>query len=189
MTMDSRSLTLAIGLIISCLPAAAQGLRFSGLEKPIDERTSYRVFSGRVPGFRDSLDISFDMKTYPESRIGYIFRIKEQSGHKVYNLFYDAQGDRLVFKLNREGYSTLIDAEVPVPHTEWFGVRVRFDMDSGSVLLSVDDSVFVAAVGNLPDRFCPDMYFGRSEYMVDVPSFAIRNLSVGGGIKGILLSA
>lgn len=183
MTMDARSLILAIGLIVACLPAAAQGLRFSGLEKPIDERTSYRVFSDRVPGFRDSLDISFEMKTYPESRIGYIFRIKERSDHKVYNLFYDAQGDRLVFKLNREGYSTLIDAEVPVPRTEWFGVRVRFDMSRDSVLLSVDDSIFVAEVENLPDSFCPDIYFGRSEYMVDVPSFAIRNLSVGGVSK------
>ena len=189
MTMDARSLILAIGLIVACLPAAAQGLRFSGLEKPIDERTSYRVFSGRVPVFRDSLDISFDMKTYPESRIGYIFRIKEQTGRKVYNLFYDAQGDRMTFKLNMEGYSTFIDAEVPVPRTEWFGVRVRFDMSRDSVLLSVDDSIFVAEVENLPDSFCPDIYFGRSEYMVDVPSFAIRNLSVGGGIQEAFLSA
>lgn len=188
MTMDARSLILAIGLIVACLPAAAQGLRFSGLEKPIDERTSYRVFSGRVPVFRDSLDISFDMKTYPESRIGYIFRIKEQTGRKVYNLFYDAQGDRMTFKLNMEGYSTFIDAEVPFFGAEWFSVRVNFDLDGDSLLFAVDDSVFVAAV-DLPDRFCPDIDFGRSEYVVDVPSFAIRNLSVGGGIQEILLSA
>ena len=181
--MDVRRLILAAGCIVSPIVAAAQGLRFAGLERPIDERTSYNVFSGSVPSFRDSLDISFDMKTYPESRIGYIFRIKERSEGKVYNLFYDAQGDRLVFKLNREGYSTLVDAEVPFPQSEWFGLRVMFDMERDSVLFSVDDSVFVAAADDLPDRFCPEIDFGRSEYVVDVPSFAIRNLAIGGVAK------
>ena len=96
--MHLRTILPLIFCLVGIFPALSQGLKFTGLEQPIDKRTSYDVFGNLSPEFSDRVDIHFDMATYHESEIGYIFRIKNRHDSKVYNLFYDGQGDeRTVF--------------------------------------------------------------------------------------------
>lgn len=181
--MNLKTILPLVFCIAGSLPALSQGLKFTGLEQPIDKRTSYDVFGSSSPEFSGRLDIRFDMALYHESEIGYIFRIKNRSENKVYNLFYDGQGDRIVFMLNDEGYRCLIRAEMDaeaIGDLNWISTSVAFDMDSDSVFFSVADSTWSASVGGLPDRWKPDINFGRSDYIIDVPSFAIRNLVIGG---------
>lgn len=181
--MHLRTILPLIFCLVGIFPALSQGLKFTGLEQPIDKRTSYDVFGNLSPEFSDRVDIHFDMATYHESEIGYIFRIKNRHDSKVYNLFYDGQGDeRTVFMLNNEGYSCLIRAEMDKRELErlnWVGISVAFDMEKDSVSLSVADSVWTVYVPGLPDRWSPEICFGKSDYIIDVPSFAIRSLSVG----------
>ena len=106
--MNLKAILPLIFCIAGSVPVFSQGLKFAGLEQPIDKRTSYNVFGTSSPEFAGRLEISFDMALYHESEIGYIFRIKNKEEQKVYNLFYDGQGDRIVFMLNDEGYSSLI---------------------------------------------------------------------------------
>lgn len=174
-------LVFLTSLIIST-DALSQGLRFAGLEKPIDERTSYDVFSSDMHKFSGCLHISFDLALYPESAIGYILRVKDRKGNKVYNVFYDGQGDYYSFRLNDEGHSTLIMADMDksiLQDRSWINMSLDFDMKKDSVFFHVGDSLFCSSVQGLPEEWSPEINFGRSDYIIDVPSFAIRNLSVG----------
>lgn len=181
--MNLKAILPLIFCIAGSVPVFSQGLKFAGLEQPIDKRTSYNVFGTSSPEFAGRLEISFDMALYHESEIGYIFRIKNKAEQKVYNLFYDGQGDRIVFMLNDEGYSSLIRAEIGtgvLENKNWIRTSVTFDMDSDTVFFSVADSTWSAHVPGMPDRWRPEINFGKSDYIIDVPSFAIKNLRVGG---------
>lgn len=176
---------LAAGVII-CQTSMAQGLKFSGSEHHIDKRTSYDVFHGKQMEFTGSFDIEFDLALYPETRIGYILRIKNSENGKVYNLFYDGQGDIIKFNFNEEGKSCLMDIRLEqdkLPDRQWIGMNLSLDLATDSVRLTVNGNTF--AVGNveLSDRYRPAITFGRSDHIIDVPSFAIRTLSVGNNRK------
>ncbi len=181
--MNLKAILPLIFCIAGSMPVFSQGLKFTGLEQPIEKRTSYNVFGTSSPEFAGRLEISFDMALYHESEIGYIFRIKNKAEQKVYNLFYDGQGDRIVFMLNDEGYSSLIRAEIgtgALENMNWIRTSVTFDMDSDTVFFSVADSTWSAHVPGMPDRWRPEINFGKSDYIIDVPSFAIKNLRIGG---------
>lgn len=165
----------------SVLPCSAQGLKFLNADAPIDQRTSYKVFDTISPVFKGECDIEFDMSLYPINEIGYVLRIKFDKTKKIYNLFYDGRGDNF-FKLNEEGRSTLIVA--PIDREEllgmrWFKVKLSFFPAADSIGITIHDRSFGTSGVDVPDRFAPNIYFGRSDYVIDVPSFAIRNIAVG----------
>lgn len=178
-------LCLFIFSILGLLAAGTafpQGLKFCGSEYPIAERTSYDVFDSDPPVFTGRFGVAFDMALYPETEIGYIIRIKNEKSHKIYNLFYDGQGGNLLFRLNEEGRSSLITAEIErseLPDAYWFRMKIDFDLTGDSVSLTIHDRTFRAGNVGLPDRYYPVLLFGKSDYIIDVPSFAIRNLCVG----------
>lgn len=157
----------------------AQGLRFAGLECPIDKRTSLDVFSSGRPAFSDHFSISFEFEMFPASEIGYIFRMKSAEDDKVYNLFYDGKGENHLFRLNEEGRYSLIKAEIPrdrMPE-RWTEMDIYLDLKRDSLYMTIAGERFAASC-QLPDRYTPTINFGKSEHLIDVPSFAIRDLRV-----------
>lgn len=160
----------------------SQGLKFSGGEQPIDNRTSYNVFSNKSVEFSDNFNVEFNLSLYPAKQIGYIIRIKNEKNNKIYNLFYDGQGDKLVFKFNEEGRSSLITAEMnkdELLKIDWFKMIISFDLKGDSITLSINNKSFSAINLSLPDKYYPIILFGKSDHIIDVPSFAIKNLSIG----------
>lgn len=173
-------------ILLTSQTAFAQGLRFYGAEQPIDERTSYNVFDNRQPVFSGCFDIEFDISFFPDREIGYIIRIKNETSNTVYNLFYDAQGPEIKFRFNEEGKSILINARIDKHQTEdrqWDRMKISFDLVGDSIKLDFNGHVFAAHCADLPDRYSPVIVFGRSEHIIDVPSFAIKDLSVGNDEK------
>lgn len=162
----------------------AQGLEFRSMNYEIDSRTSLEVFaSGKTPQFRNYLEISFDMMTRPSSRFGYIFRLcnEEQPAH-FWNLSYDGRGTKVVIRLNDEGFRSAICAEIPkdsIPHYRWMPVRVLFDARKDSVVLQIGGRHYSQEVPLEEENFRPSLFFGVNRHVVEVPSFAIRNLQVG----------
>lgn len=178
-------LFLAAGILF-CQALPAQGLKFSGSEYPIDKRTSYNVFHEKRAEFAGSFDIGFNLALYPETRIGYILRIKNDGTGKVYNLFYDGQGSSIKLNFNEEGKSCLMDIRLErdkLPDRQWITMNLSFDLAADSVRLTVNGNTFAAGNVELPDRYSPDITFGRSDHIIDVPSFAISGLSVGNSKK------
>lgn len=180
--MSSRRYILLLLALAAVCTARAQGLKFNSAELPIDKRTSYNVFEGRSPEFAERLDIEFDIRLYPVTEIGYILRIKDQASGKIYNLFYDGQGDDS-FKLNEEGKCSLITAKIDrqeLLDAHWFRMRLAFDLRGDSITLTVRNRTFTAAEAGLPATCRPQIVFGKSDHIIDVPSFAIQHLTVRG---------
>lgn len=159
----------------------ATGLKFNGSERLIDERTSYDVFSNKSPLFSEKLDVSFDISLLEPSHFGYIVRIKNNEPNKTYNLSYYIDGSFTLFKFNKEGGKNLITVKLSnerLQKLHWFRVSIVFDYQKRSLSLSLNGQIFRVNNIDLPQVWRPDICFGRSEYLIDVPSFAIRQLSV-----------
>ena len=171
-----------IAIFCAFAPAFAQGLRFQGMDKRIAERTSYDVFGDKRVRLDGWLSICFSMCTYNTSDFGYILRITDQGeSGSIWNLSYD-RGQSLTMRLNEEGRFSLIKAELDkenLPPLRWVDVKLELNSHKDSVYLSLGDKVF-AEKADLPDTFFPKIQFGRSGFIIDVPSFAIRDLRVSG---------
>ncbi len=172
------------GIAVDTLTAGgevARGLKFNGNECYIDQRTSYRVFSERSPVFIDRVEISFDLQAYEASRIGYIMRIKDHRRHATYNISYDRLGDGAVFKFNEEGRSTIMTAAPPpsvFDEYKWHRIGIRFHLKTDSVEFLIDGTRYASARLDLDDKWTPKIYFGRSDHLIDVPLFAIKELEI-----------
>jgi len=161
----------------------SQGLKFNGgNEQPIDKRTSYNVLGNENIVFSGYFTIEFDLSLYQTTRIGYIIRIKNQKSDKIYNLFYDGQGNNIQFKFNEEGKSSLITARIDkeeLINLPWFKTIISFDLANNAIKLTIHNHTFVANNVGLPVKYYPVVIFGKSDYIIDVPSFAIQKISVG----------
>lgn len=172
-------------LVFGMLPGWATtpgGLKFHGSELPINQRTSYNVFGEQVVTFADQFAVEFNLALYPTTEIGYLVRIKNQATSRIYNLFYDGQGGNLIFRFNEEGKNNLITATLTreeLQNAPWTKMKIAFDLKADSIRLSIHDRTFDAFAEQLPDTYSPIILFGRSDHIIDVPSFAIRDLVVG----------
>lgn len=170
--------------IIKSPPVWSQGLKFTGMDFPIDRRSSYAVFNDASVMFRDSLAISFEFCSMPPSEFGYILRIKNARNKKMsWNMSYDGTGEGVIIRLNEEGYNSLIKAELS--HSEiqpmrWTKISVKFDMTRDSVYLSIGDKKYANYSENMKKDLHAKIYFGKSDYFIDVPTFAIRDLNISG---------
>lgn len=166
----------------------SQGLGFHGMDYRIDQRTSYDVFGSSPETFSGSISIDFELYTEPISEFGYFFRMKDEGGsHRIWNLSYDSRGDSTVVRLNEEGRQSLIKAIIPhddVKHLHWHDVHIGFDLVRDSVKLDIAGRSFSAHFPGLPDKIKAAVIFGKSDHIIDVPSFAIRKLHIGNARKG-----
>ncbi len=171
---------LVICLLLVLLSIHAQGLRFRGNSFPIADRTSYTVFRDLTPTFAGRLSISFDLQVN-EHQTGYILRIKNDEKGKIFNLSYEHVQGSILFKINEEGKNNLISASLDWNKTserKWQKIALDFDLQQDSLYFTVNQDKHRAGGMDLPDKWTPKIYFGRSDHMVDVPSFAIRNLLI-----------
>lgn len=178
-------------LLFVTFQSSAQGLMFNGMESSIDERTSYDVFASRRPGFKDVLKIEFSLSMYLPSDFGYVLRIKNNEDERIFNLLYSGKewGGEYPFRLNEEGKSTIIKADIPHEYIEmgkWMQVSLEFSMAEGKVVLKVDDYVYETDIAPMSPLWRPVINFGKSDYMIDVPSMAVRNLTISDGRKVFL---
>lgn len=160
----------------------SQGLRFHGNESLINDRTSYSVFENSSPSFSEKLVINFNLSLLPESNVGYILRLKDTNKNTTYNLMYDNEGgDNTVFKFNEEGRNNLITIlfkKEELANCQWVSISLSFDLKEDSMILSVNENETKIGGLNLQEKWKPIIYFGRSEHVVDIPSFAIKNLVI-----------
>ncbi len=171
--------TIIILLIILVLKTNAQGLIFQN-PLSIEDRTSYDVFHNNTPLFHQKLSISFDMKLPYEPSVGYIIRINGQTSNLAYNMFYDGRGNDF-FELNEEGRKPLLKYKFKKSHLldkVWFHMQLIFDSKNKTITLIVDGNKLKTIQNNIPESISPKITFGRSDYLVDLPAFGIKNLVI-----------
>ncbi len=164
--------------------AKGQGLRFNGLDHHIEERTSFTVFANRHPAFTDLVDISFKMQHYSDAERGVVLRMtnRAEPDSPAIILFYDGATDHHRFYVNIEKKRTALTLTFPKKikgqESEWMNVDMHLMTDRDSIMLAVDRDTAYASIDFLKRRITPDIVFGRSRYLIDLPSFAIRDLQI-----------
>lgn len=174
--------------ILSCSELYSQGLGFFGMDYKIDERTSYNVFGGEeTESFAHLFQMSFDFSPKYQEDFGYVFRIKDNGdSERIWNLSYDSRQDSVVIRLNEEGRHSLIQmvlSKNEIPVFRWSKMQLVMDLDGGEVSLSVSGRRYTKRYDGFSSMITPVIEFGRSDYIIDVPSFSLKNLSVTGADK------
>ena len=176
-------------LLLLSMFAHAQGLRFEGSDHPIAQRTSLHVpAKGGFP-IRGEMTVRFDFMMFPGVRNGYLFRL--QSGgkgqHPTIDFFYDGVASDNDFELIWTGQRFISSLRIPKteldPLRQWTRIEVTLDARRDSVHLRIGDRYRCDNAVNLPDLPEPVLWFGMSASLIDVPSFAIRNLEIAGSGK------
>ncbi|KGE13686.1 kelch repeat-containing protein [Sphingobacterium deserti] len=159
-----------------------QGIRFTGSSQPIEKRTSANFFSEDAFTFRDQFAINFDLHVPNNSTMGYIVRIKEDDQGSIINLHYEKEDGQAVFRLNEEGKANLITVRIPLEQLieqHWFPVRIAYELEKGQIELQIARKPAQVTKVPLRSPYSANVTFGRSDYMIDVPSFSLRNFRIG----------
>lgn len=172
-------------LVLFPLLSSAQGLYIRGNEAIIEKRSSYTVFDRENPVFNDKLHIEFQIMSKISSR-GIIMRMKNNEAKRVYCLSFNGEGQFADFKLNIEGKETLILHQLDkklLNDKQWLKITLDFDLRSDSVTFQIGDHSERIHLNLQTKYWQPEIYFGRSEHVIDVPSFRISKLQVNDNEK------
>lgn len=179
-----RSFVISLLLFFISVTGFSQGLGFYGHDRQIDQRTSFRINPGLFGSCHRTLVLSFGFKTLPGASDGYIFRMRSgrREDSPIINFFYEETSDSYLFKLILEGKRFIAQLEIPKSEVsvakDWVPVSLTFDSHKDSATLRVGDSWEASGEVDLPVTIRPRIWFGKSEYLIDVPSFAISDLVI-----------
>lgn len=182
--MIRRRLCLLFLLTGMTLFAYSQGLLFQANDKEIKERTSLQIFQeGEIPCFTKNLQLSFELSIRDFDTFGYVFLLKEDQGKTKYSFTYTyLDGENSTFKFNTDGkenhYSLNLRNDALA--YQWIPVSFAFDLQQDVLTIRIGDNEKKITSLGLKDTFCPHLFFGRYDYILDMPTFAIRNLKLEG---------
>lgn len=182
--MIRRRLCLLFLLTGMTLFAYSQGLLFQANDKEIKERTSLQIFQeGEIPCFTKNFQLSFELSIRDFDTFGYVFLLKEDQGKTKYSFTYTyLDGENSTFKFNTDGkenhYSLNLRNDALA--YQWISVSFAFDLQQDVLTIRIGDNEKKITSLGLKDTFCPHLFFGRYDYILDMPTFAIRNLKLEG---------
>ena len=182
--MIRRRLCLLFLLTGMTLFAYSQGLLFQANDKEIKERTSLQIFQeGEIPCFTKNFQLSFELSIRDFDTFGYVFLLKEDQGKTKYSFTYTyLDGENSIFKFNTDGkenhYSLNLRNDALA--YQWIPVSFAFDLQQDVLTIRIGDNEKKITSLGLKDTFCPHLFFGRYDYILDMPTFAIRNLKLEG---------
>ena len=182
--MIRRRLCLLFLLTGMTLFAYSQGLLFQANDKEIKERTSLQIFQeGEIPCFTKNFQLSFELSIRDFDTFGYVFLLKEDQGKTKYSFTYTyLDGENSTFKFNTDGkenhYSLNLRNDALA--YQWIPVSFAFDLQQDVLTIRIGDNEKKITSLGLKDTFCPHLFFGRYDYILDMPTFAILNLKLEG---------
>lgn len=162
------------------LEMAAQGLMFDCSFKTIEERPSYTVFkSGKEPNFSKEFTISFTLSIRKKDKSGHIFLLKDKQGLVSYTFTYaflDDSHTSLNFNTLGEVNHCSFDLDNK-NYSKWLPIELYFNLEQDSLSITVGDIRRNIEL-DLNDEFVPVLCFGKNDYNIDIPFFAIKNLKI-----------
>lgn len=162
----------------------SQGLLFQAGDKQIKERTSLQIFpEGKEPLFTKNFQLKFDLSIRNFDVFGYLFLLKETETGKNFSFTYTyLDSENGTFKFNTDGkrnhYALNLCNDALA--YRWIPVSFSFDLQRDSLTIRIGE--YEKTIGGLGfrDSFRPSLCMGRYDYILDIPSFAIRNLKLIG---------
>lgn len=127
--------------------------------------------------------MSFELSIRDFDTFGYVFLLKEDQGKTKYSFTYTyLDGENSTFKFNTDGkenhYSLNLRNDALA--YQWIPVSFAFDLQQDVLTIRIGDNEKKITSLGLKDTFCPHLFFGRYDYILDMPTFAIRNLKLEG---------
>ncbi len=183
-TMRYRQLGCALVVLLLLLPSCllAQGLLFNSNDSLLLKRTAYQVFS-KPPQFNNNFSISFDLSIWDKKHFGYVLTVKDDAG-RLYTLSYLYPGkDTGYLHLNIGNESNKIRIRLTpseLQQRQWMTIRLDFLLQSDSMHMWVNNQLYKAGGFGFGKTMRPGLFFGKFEYLNDVPAMAIRELRVSG---------
>lgn len=177
-----RCILYIVFLLLIPILSRSQGLKFRAGHEPIDKRTSYELFDKKDISFEKQFTLTFQLSIYSSNSLGNIFRVKNKNNNTVYNLFYDEEAGNCIFRLNEEGKSSLIIAKISQQRLfreEWIDIQLTFNLQDQLFELKIQDQTFQSPKVKLPQQYSPQVIFGKSDYLIDVPMMSIKNVRIG----------
>lgn len=179
-----RGIAVIITFIIA-FTCRSQGLTFLNSPDSIDRRTSFDVFTDNIPGFAHKMQIDFDIQIPRTEEVGYMMHIIDTESGYRYNVFYDGRGNDCI-ELNEESKKNIVKLPFDrkqLKNRKWSKFSLMFDFDKKSIYMSIGEKNVTVTGVSLPESgtFRPKIVFGRCDYLIDVPSFTMRNLNIRGG--------
>lgn len=168
------------------LTLQAQGLQFYGNKFPIAERTTYHIFNeSTIPTFTNYITIDFELKIQDFNTFGYLLHLVDPATDTAYSLtFTDVDKGISAFKFNTEGKTNHISMNFANDSLQlkWIPVKLHINLSTGQSTLDIaGKSIQSGQEIKLSQQLHPVICFGRREHLLDLPSFAIRRLTVKGG--------
>ncbi|MBG7631588.1 MAG: hypothetical protein IZT56_14315, partial [Bacteroidetes bacterium] len=180
---------IKITILIMFLPslAGAQGLLFNANDNLIADRTSYNVFAHYQPKFEGDFSMSFEVSIIDTQSFGHIMNLKDKKSSISYSLVYVSLDENFgEIKLNLDGVknlcSVLIKKEL-LGSRKWVSLSLSFNTINNRIDLVANNQLFSVNQHNFGDIVIPEIYFGKHENVIDVPSMALRNLSITNGSR------
>jgi len=189
--LELKALFLFLFFCMTFKMSFAQGLAFKGEGVGIDKRGSYDVFDKKSPVFAEQLELNFQLSYLDYIPFGYIFSLVDQSTHQAYNLIYLTNDGRGYLKFNLEGKENLATFELDhekLLNKDWFNVSILFSLQEKRIVIKIDDKSHSIRKTGLANTFIPSLVFGLNKNSVDIPTYAIRNLTVKGSNKHFFFS-
>lgn len=182
--MIRRRVCLLYILACMALFAYPQGLLFQANDKEIKERTSLRIFQEeKAPCFTKSFRLSFELSIRDFDTFGYVFLLQENRGKTNYSFTYTyLDGENCTFKFNTDGKENHYSLNLPNDALayQWIPVSFQFDLLRDQLTIRIGDNEKKIDRLMLKETFSPCLFFGRYDYILDMPTFAIRRLKIEG---------
>ncbi len=159
----------------------AQGIELTGNHQPIEQRSTIRLFEQNHPKFEGVLKINFDLHIRDDGTSGYLIRLKDKGQNPTYNLYFDKEDHEAVFRFNEEGKSSLIRLAIGIDKLNkqrWLPIRLTYDLSKGMISLAIGNFAIESVRVPQLKSYSPTVIFGKSDYLIDVPSFSIRELVI-----------
>ncbi|HTK20814.1 MAG TPA: hypothetical protein VL442_14915, partial [Mucilaginibacter sp.] len=162
------------------LDSKAQGLLFNSNDSLLTKRTSLRVFSNDVPEFYDHLYINFDLSLWDNAHLGYVFNLAEKDNSYSLSYLYMNSSGFLNFNIDRKSNKIQIPLDRSMlKKGKWIKVRMDFDLKNDKLDLYINNKLYHANELGFKDQVEGNITFGKNQFYTEVPSMAIKNLSVG----------
>lgn len=162
----------------------SQGLLFQAGDKQIKERTSLQIFpEGKEPLFTNNFQLKFDLSIRNFDIFGYLFLLKETETGKNFSFTYTyLDGGNGTFKFNTDGKRNhyALNLRNDALAYRWIPVSLSFDLQRDSLTIAIGDHKKTIGGLGFRNSFRPTLCMGRYDYILDIPSFAIRNLRLTG---------
>jgi len=183
----SRFLYILLTITLFSQLTFSRGLLFHANFEPISERSSLSLFASNHETFDEFLDISCLFSLYDTESFGYLLFVNDENSKTSYSVSLSPEADIVNLKLNVTGKKCLLNIPIKKENLgikNWQKLRLVFDHHKNEIRLQLNNDSYVLTVKSHL-LYQPEIVFGKYKSYIDIPKFAVRDITVRGKNKTI----